>query len=80
MPPNETALQISTIIAYRNDLTAKNNDVSLRYTEVSNFRISRDRILYRDPSGLVFIAQEIKKYVKSVFVATSQEFGLAKGI
>lgn len=65
--PNETALQIPTITTYKNDLIAKNNDVSSKYTEVSNARINRDRIPYRDPTGLVFIAQEVKKYVKSVF-------------
>lgn len=78
--PNEVDLQVPTITAYRNDLTAKNNDVSARYTEVSNSRINRNRILYRDPTGLVFIAQEVKKYVKSVFGATSQEFRQVSGI
>lgn len=78
--PNETALQIPTITTYRNDLTTRNNDVSTAYTDVSNSRINRDRILYTLHTGLVYIAQECKKYIKSIFGATSPEYAQVKGI
>jgi len=78
--PNEAALKITTITSYRNDLLTKNNDVSSKYTDVSNSRINRDRILYAGHTGLVYIAQEVKKYVKSVFGASSQEYGQVTGI
>jgi hypothetical protein len=78
--PNETALQIPTITTYRNDLNTRNNDVSTAYTDVSNSRINRDRILYTLDTGLVYIAQECKKYIKSIFGATSPEYAQVKGI
>jgi hypothetical protein len=78
--PNETELQIDNLITKQTDLAAKNAAVATVYTSVSNARISRNKALYQDDSGLVSIATEVKKYVKSVFGATSQEYAQVKGI
>ena len=78
--PNESELKIVTLTAKQTDLSSKNNAVSTAYTNVSNSRISRNKTLYEEEIGLVSIATEVKKYIKSVFGATSQEFAQVKGI
>ncbi len=72
--PNETELQISTLQANLGNLKATNTAVVNAYTNFSNARITRNSILYAPTSGLVDIASDVKKYVKSVFGATSPQF------
>lgn len=78
--PNETDLQITSLDAKIADLTSKNTAVATAYANVSNTRISRNKTLYTDPTSLVETANEAKKYIKSVFGATSPEFAQVKGI
>lgn len=78
--PNETDLQITSIDAKIADLTAKNTAVATAYANVSNSRISRNKILYTNTASLVETANEVKKYIKSVFGATSPEYAQVKGI
>jgi hypothetical protein len=72
--PNETDLQISTLQTLLGNLKATNTAVVNAYTNYSNSRITRNSILYAATSGLVDIAGDVKKYVKSVFGATSPQF------
>lgn len=72
--PNETELKIATLTTKQADLTAKNNAVSTAYSAVSNTRIARNKTLYDVGTGLVDTAFEVKKYVKSIYGATSPEF------
>lgn len=72
--PNELELKIATLTAKQADLTAKNNGVSTAYSAVSNTRISRNKTLYDTGTGLVDTALEVKKYVKSIYGASSPEF------
>lgn len=72
--PNETELQISTLQTNLGNLKATNTAVINSYTNYSNSRITRDSILYGQTSGLVDVALEVKKYVKSVFGATSPQY------
>lgn len=78
--PNETYLQIVTLKTKSQDLKDNNEAVATAYTNISNARIERNKTLYNDDIGLVDTASEVKKYVKSVFGATSPEFGQIKGI
>jgi hypothetical protein len=78
--PNENDLKIATLTAKQADLTAKNNAVATAYTNVSNSRIARNNKLYGADTGLVDIATEVKKYIKSLFGASSPEFAQVKGI
>lgn len=78
--PNENELKIVALTAKQADLTAKNNAVATAYTNISNSRILRDKTLYDVNTGLVDIATEVKKYVKSLFGASSPEFAQVKGI
>ena len=78
--PNETDLQIATLTAKQADLTVKNSAVATAYTNVSNSRIARDTTIYGAGTGLFDVASEVKKYVKSVYGATSPQFAQVKGI
>lgn len=78
--PNETDLQIATLTAKQADLTSKNTAVATAYTNISNSRIARDTTIYATDTGLFDIAAEVKKYIKSVFGATSPQFAQVKGI
>lgn len=78
--PNETELQIATLTAKQTDLTAKNSAVATAYANISNSRIARDTTIYGTDTGLFDIASEVKKYVKSVYGATSPQFAQVKGI
>lgn len=72
--PNETDLQVSTLTTTLGNLKTTNTGVINAYTNYSNARITRNTILYGATSGLVEIAGDVKKYVKSVFGATSPQF------
>jgi hypothetical protein len=78
--PNETDLQVATIQAKIADLTAKNTAVATAYTSISNSRIARNETLYTSATSLVETANEVKKYIKSVFGASSPQFAQVKGI
>ena len=78
--PNENDLKIAELNAKVSDLKDKNNQVATTYTAVSNARIDRDKKLYKTDSGLVDTATEVKKYIKSVYGASSPEFAQVKGV
>jgi hypothetical protein len=72
--PNENELKIVTLTAKQAGLTATNNAVSVAYSTISNTRIARNKTLYDPNTGLVDTALEVKKYVKSIYGASSPEF------
>lgn len=78
--PNENDLKVATLITKQADLTAKNNAVATAYTTISNSRMARNKTLYDTTTGLVDVALEVKKYVKSVYGTTSPEYAQIKGI
>lgn len=78
--PNEAELQVATISAKIQDLRAKTTAVNKALSELSTSRISRDKILYTNENSIYETATDVKKYIKSVFGATSPEFKQVKGI
>lgn len=72
--PNETELSIASLNTKLAELKEKNNAVLGAYTGISNSRIARNNALFAKNTGLVDIALEVKKYVKSVYGASSPEF------
>jgi hypothetical protein len=78
--PNEAELTISALQTKLADLTLRNQNVAISYTSISNARIDRNNALYNPTNGLVETASEVKKYIKSVFGATSPQFAQVKGI
>jgi hypothetical protein len=78
--PNETELKVATLIAKQIDLTAKNNAVITANTTISNSRIARNTLLYKNETGLLDIVADVKKYIKSIYGATSPQFAQVKGL
>ena len=78
--PNETELKVATLQTYLGELRMANTTVLNANTAWSNSRMSRDNTLYADTTGLVDIALDVKAYVKSVFNATSPQYGQISGI
>lgn len=78
--PNETDLKLPTLIAKRENLNAVNDNVATAYTNISNARLQRNKTLYAPENSVYDTASEVKKYVKSVFGATSPEFEQIKGL
>lgn len=72
--PNEVDLQVATLTTFHGNLKTTNTAVINATTSISNARIIRNKILYAPKTGLYDIAQEVKKYVKSVFGATSPQY------
>lgn len=72
--PNETDLQLASLNTYQTSLMSATQAVDQTEAELNNKFIERNEILYADGSGLYSIAQNVKKYVKSVYGANSPEF------
>jgi hypothetical protein len=78
--PNETELQVATVQTKIAELIAKNNAVATAYANISNARIDRNETLYHPENGLVETALDVKKYVKSIFGASSPQFAQIKSL
>jgi hypothetical protein len=72
--PNEADLKITSLTAVYTDLKAKNLAVINAETPINNARILRNDIMYKDNTGLVDTASDVKTYIKSVFGATSPQY------
>ena len=72
--PNETELKIEHLNTILDDLKAKNAAVVESYIPLSNARIRRNDLLYKENTGLYDVALDVKNYIKSVFGATSPQY------
>ena len=52
----------------------------MAYVNVSNARIARNNTLYNTDDSIFEVAADVKKYIKSIFGATSPELAQVKGI
>lgn len=64
--PNEPELKIDALIAYVDDLEAKNNAAKIASIAAKNARTNRDEILYNSETGMLEAVGKVKKYVKSL--------------
>ncbi len=78
--PNEIELQLSSLTAYCNSLRAANSAALAADTQLSNARLSRNEVLYKENTGLVDIATAAKMYLKSLFGATSPQYKQVSGL
>ncbi len=78
--PNEADLKVAALTTLYTDLKAKNTAVVTATTPLSNARIARNDVLYKDVTGLYDIAIDVKTYVKSVFGATSPQYKQVSGL
>ena len=72
--PNEADLKITALTALYTDLKAKNLAVINAETPLNNARIARNDVMYKDNTGLVDVATDVKTYIKSVYGATSPQY------
>jgi hypothetical protein len=78
--PNENSLKTDTLNNFSLQLETINTAVKNAAVPYSNALIARDKKLYDPQTGLIFTALTAKKYVKSVFGASSPEFKLVNKI
>jgi prophage DNA circulation protein len=78
--PNEAELKVAALKTKLNNLKKTNTNLKNAYTNWSNARIQRDVVLYHSTNGLVQTAAEVKKYLKSVYGTSSQQFKQASAI
>lgn len=78
--PNEAELTTASLTALLENMKTVNKAVVDAYTPLSNARIERNRILYSPKTGLVDIAADVKRYVKSLFGAGSPQFKQVSGL
>ena len=72
--PNEADLTIAGLNTLLTQMQTANTGVINSTTSVSNSRIVRDKTLYHETTGLVQNAGEVKKYIKSLFGASSSQY------
>ena len=78
--PNEDDLKVTNLNTYKESLMSATQSVDQTEAELNNKLIERDQILYADGTGLYTIAQNVKKYVKSLYGASSPEYKNVSGI
>jgi hypothetical protein len=72
--PNEADLKVTALSTLYNDLKTKNTNVVTATIPLSIARISRNDVLYKDITGLLDIASDVKTYIKSVFGAAGAQY------
>jgi hypothetical protein len=72
--PNEEELKVITLTAQYNEMKTLNDTVVTTATALSNARIARNEVLYKENTGLVDIAADVKTYIKSLFGTSAPQF------
>ncbi|MBK9215980.1 MAG: hypothetical protein IPM59_10345 [Chloracidobacterium sp.] len=78
--PNETHLQIATLQAKLAAMETANTDVTDSAVPLSNSRIDRNAVLYANEDNLCDRAGLVKKYVKSLYGASSPQYDQVSGL
>ena len=78
--PNETDLSVATMQAKSAAMKTANTGVTDSVTTLSNNRISRNNVLYTDPTSIFELAKLVKLYVKSIYGQTSPQFKQISGL
>lgn len=72
--PDEEELKLANLNTYKDSLLTATQAVDQTEAELNMKLMERDKILYTEGTGLYSIAQNVKKYVKSLYGATSPEY------
>ena len=78
--PNEVEIQTATLTTLYNAMKAANDNIGTILAPVETARITRDKALYAEETGMVDLAAACKDYVQGLFGATSPEAKLVRGI
>ena len=77
--PNETEIQTASLETFYSDMVSANQAVILANREVGSARGARNRQFYSD-GGLIDVALDVKKYVRSVYGSNDSRFTRVNGI
>lgn len=72
--PNEADIAVPALKTLHTKMNEINTDVITKNTHLQNMMIKRDKLLFEPKTGLVDVALDVKKYVKSIFEANSPEY------
>jgi len=72
--PNIEDLKLANLKTYQTNLVKATQEVNKTEAELKTELINRNNVLYNEDNGLYEIAQNSKKYVKSVYGASSPEY------
>ena len=78
--PNETELQNASLATFLTSLKNANQAVITTTTPYLTAMQNRNNVLYAETTGIVDLAEEVKKYVKSVKTITLPEFRQISGL
>ncbi|MFI5218803.1 MAG: hypothetical protein ACHQNT_04880 [Bacteroidia bacterium] len=78
--PNEVELQVATLTILATAMKTANDNIGTIIAPVGTLRITRDKALYEENTGMVDVAQDCKNYVKGLFGATAPETKTVTGI
>ena len=78
--PNETELSTAALTTLLANMKVANTATISTNTVLSNARIERDKVLYKPETGLVDIVDDVKKYVKSLFGASTPQYKQISGL
>jgi hypothetical protein len=72
--PNEDELKVVKLTELHQRMKDTNTAVINAYTDVTNARIARDKVLYDPETGMLRLVKDVKAYVKSLFGGKSIQF------
>lgn len=78
--PDEDELKLANLNTYHTSLVSATQAVDQTEAELNVKLIERNQILYAEETGLYSIAQNVKKYVKSLYGAISSEYTTVSAI
>ncbi len=78
--PNENDLKVTALTTLLADLRTKNTATLTSLAPLSNARIARNTLLYTTSTSLINIALDVKKYIKSLYGATSPQYKQISGL
>ena len=78
--PNEVELQTASLVIVLNGLNTANQTVATAQQPYLDALAERNTVMYTPKTGLVDLALEVKKYVKSVSAISKEEFGQISGL
>jgi len=78
--PNIDDLKLVNLKTYQTELVKATKEVNKTEAELNTEFINRNKLLYNEENGLYEIAQNVKKYVKSVYGAKSPEYSTVSKI
>jgi hypothetical protein len=77
--PNENELKVTTLNTLITNMKAANSTVTNATTDLSNSRIARNEVLYKEDTGIHSVTKDIKNYIKSIYGATSPQYKQVSG-